>query len=84
MSRPAIPPSPVPPLITLTTVEGTSFSTLPTSKNTSTMLSITESIILEMKSRLSPESSELLASGELPSPNEPNTATAVGIEEARM
>ena len=49
----------IPPLITSTTAEGTSFRTVPMSKNKSTMLIRTLSTIFDTKSRLSSESSPL-------------------------
>ena len=70
------------PLMRSTTVEGISLRMFPTSKKTSTRFRITESTILDTKSRFAPESNVSLDSGEPPRPKEPKTATEVGIDSA--
>ena len=81
-SRPAnelSPPLPVSPVRTETTSLGTELIISPISKNKLTRFSITESKILDKKSRLSPLSRLVSVADELPSSNEPYNAIEVGI-----
>ena len=71
ISLPEMPAASTLPPISSTTVDGTSLRMLPTSRNTSTRFRITESTILEMKSRLFPESRVSLDSAAPPIPNDP-------------
>ena len=73
-----------PPLITSTTADGMSFSTLPISKNRSTILISTLSTIFETKSRLSSESRLLSTAAPPPNSNEPYRTMDVGTSLAEM
>ena len=70
--------------MTSTTAEGMSFSTLPMSRNKSTMLIRTLSMIFDTKSRLSSESKLVSTSSLPPSSKEPYRTAAVGTFLAEM
>ena len=81
-SKPLVPSTP--PLMTSTTADGMSFSTLPMSRNRSTMFISTLSTIFETKSRLSSESKLLSLEPPPPNSNEPYRTAAVGTFLAEM
>ena len=73
-----IPPPPTSPVSTEIASPGTEFIISPISKNKFTKLRITESSILDAKSKLAPVSRLVSDDSALPSSNEPNTAIDVG------
>ena len=73
-----IPPPPTSPVSTEIASPGTEFIISPTSKNKFTKLRITESSILDAKSKLAPVSRLVSDDSVLPNSNEPNTAIEVG------